>query len=57
MMKEKVRIVLVIDIGTQSSRAMLVNQKGNVLGIVKNKHNPAYISTQADYAEQDPNYE
>lgn len=56
-MKDKDHIVLVIDIGTQSSRAMLVDQKGNVLGIVKNKHNPAYISTQADYAEQDPNYE
>lgn len=50
------RIVLVFDVGTQSSRALLVNNKGKILGKGQIKHNPPYQSLRPDWAEQEPDY-
>ena len=47
------RIMLVFDIGTQSGRAMLINTKGEVLGICKKKYDVPYHSPFPDWAEQD----
>ena len=49
---EKEHIVLTFDVGTQSSRAMLVNQKGEVLGKAKKPHEPPYFSPEPGWAEQ-----
>lgn len=48
--------VLVFDVGTQSSRAMIVDQKGMVRAIAKLHHEPAYRSPEPDWAEQDADY-
>lgn len=50
------RIVMVFDIGTQSLRAMLVNQRGVVLAKQKIEHQPAYYSPVVDWAEQDADF-
>ncbi|MGB4984770.1 MAG: FGGY-family carbohydrate kinase [Erysipelotrichaceae bacterium] len=49
-------IVLVFDVGTQSSRACLINNYGQILGKSKLIHEPAYISNHVDYAEINPDY-
>lgn len=46
------RIVLAFDVGTQSSRALLVNNRGTILGKNQIRHEPPYISEQPDWAEQ-----
>lgn len=46
------RMVLVFDIGTQSTRAMIVNQSGEILGKRQVKHDPPYYSLKPDWAEQ-----
>ena len=46
------KVVLSIDCGTQSIRAMLFNQKGDLLDRVKKSFKP-YTSSQLDWAEQD----
>lgn len=52
-MKQKPeRIVLVYDVGTQSTRALLVNNRGEILAKVRQKHEPSYFSPQTDWAEQ-----
>ena len=51
--KRKERIVLVFDVGTQSTRALLVNNRGEVLAKARKKHDPPYFSQSADLAEQD----
>ena len=56
MSSEGKQIILVFDVGTQSSRAMLVDSHGETLGIAKKAHEPAYISSQADWAEQDADF-
>lgn len=50
------RVVLSIDVGTQSTRALLINNYGDVLASAKSNHNPAYFSLQADWAEQDADF-
>lgn len=50
------RIVLVFDVGTQSTRALLVNNRGEILTKVKIQHEPAYFSVSADLAEQDADF-
>ncbi len=47
--------VLVIDVGTQSVRASLIDLQGNICEIEKTPIEP-YFSTQPGYAEQDPDY-
>ena len=53
---EKQHIVLIFDVGTQSSRAMLVNDRGETLAKSQQRHEPAYHSVQPGYAEQDADY-
>lgn len=55
-MVEQERIVLIFDVGTQSSRAMLVNTKGEILGKCQKKHEPAYESLYPDWAEQEADF-
>lgn len=50
------RIVLTFDVGTQSSRALLINTRGEVLGKGQKKHEPPYFSLEADWAEQDADF-
>lgn len=47
-------LVLSFDIGTQSTRAMLVNKKGEIKGIFQKHYDAPYFSTQPGYAEQKP---
>ena len=53
---DREHVVLVFDVGTQSSRSMLVDSKGHVLAIEKMKHEPAYFADNVDWAEQDADY-
>lgn len=48
-------IILSIDVGTQSIRAILFDLKGNILNSVKTEIKP-YYSVKPGWAEQDPNY-
>lgn len=47
------KLVLSIDCGTQSIRALVFDQQGHLLAKVKEEFEP-YISTKPGYAEQDP---
>jgi len=49
-------LVLTYDIGTQSLRAMLVNQKGDIVAINQVVYDHPYFSKQVGYAEQKPNF-
>lgn len=49
-------LVLTFDLGTQSLRAMLVDQEGKIIGIAQVKYPVPYISKELGYAEQVPNY-
>ncbi len=46
-------LALSIDCGTQSIRAIIFDDKGNLLAKVKEELNPPYFSEQPNYAEQD----
>ena len=37
------RIVLVYDVGTQSSRALLINNRGEILAKSQKHHDPPYV--------------
>lgn len=50
------RIVLVFDVGTQSTRALLINNRGEILAKTRKKHDPPYFSSNADFAEQDADF-
>lgn len=50
------RIVLAFDVGTQSTRALLINHYGEILGKKKIRHEPPYYSIQPDWAEQKADY-
>lgn len=50
------RVVLIFDVGTQSTRAILVDNRGVILAKVKKKHDPPYVSPDTDLAEQDADY-
>ena len=49
-------LVLTIDFGTQSVRTALINKHGEIEGLVKKPYDPAYVSPQKGFAEQDPDY-
>ena len=49
------RIVLTFDVGTQSARAMLINNQGEILGKKQEVYDPAYYSPEPGWAEQDAN--
>lgn len=53
---DKKPLALTIDFGTQSLRTALVDNKGNIVAIVKNKYDPVYVSKQNGYAEQDADF-
>ena len=55
-MSKESPLVLTIDFGTQSVRTALINKEGEIEAIVKRKYDPAYVSEQKGYAEQDPDY-
>lgn len=46
--------ILTFDLGTQSMRGMIVNQKGEILNYKQYKYPVPYVSIQASYAEVDP---
>ena len=50
------RIVLTFDVGTQSTRALVINNRGEILGKIKKPHDPPYYSEQPDWAEQDADF-
>lgn len=52
----KEHIVLIFDVGTQSGRVMLVNNRGEVLAKNKKAYEPAYRAENVDWAEQDADY-
>lgn len=47
----KEQLVLVFDIGTQSTRAVLINKVGDIVAIVK-KAEPLYMSNESRFAEK-----
>ena len=49
-------LILTLDFGTQSVRASLTSNKGEIVFISKEKYDPPYYSSSYGYAEQDPNY-
>ncbi len=49
-------LILTIDFGTQSVRTALINKKGEIEGLIKKPYDPAYISPQKGFAEQDPDF-
>lgn len=46
MNEDRERIVLTFDVGTQSSRALLINNRGKILGKGQQKHEPPYVSRE-----------
>lgn len=50
------QVVIAFDVGTQSTRASLINNQGEILHLSQQKHEPAYFSLQPDWAEQDPDF-
>ncbi len=54
-MRDDKQYVLVIDAGTQSVRAVLIDLQGNICEIERTEIEP-YFSDQPGYAEQDPEY-
>lgn len=49
-------LILSYDLGTQSARAMLFNDHGELVAKAKVPYDPPYFSTQANYAEQHPDF-
>lgn len=49
-------IILAFDIGTQSTRALLISSEGEIIAKAQKGHHPAYISRQSGWAEQDPDF-
>ena len=47
-------LVLTFDVGTQSARALLVDQKGCIVGKVKKTYEQPYYSLKPNWAEQNP---
>ena len=48
--------ILVVDIGTQSLRASIVDSDKGIVHHVQKKYEPPYFSVKKDYAEQEPNF-
>lgn len=48
-------LVLAFDIGTQSTRVMLIDQFGNIINKSQKSYEQAYYSTNPGWAEQKPN--
>lgn len=50
------RLILTLDFGTQSVRAVITSPQGEELAFEKKNYSPAYFSPEPNYAEQDPDY-
>lgn len=50
------RFVLVFDIGTQSTRGLIVSSDGRIMAKAQKGHHPAYLSEKPGYAEQWPDF-
>ena len=48
--------ILVVDIGTQSLRASIVDSDKGIVHHVQKKYEPPYFSVKKDYAEQEPDF-
>ncbi len=46
--------LLALDVGTQSARAIVFDAQGNMLAKAQRVVDPAYVSPQPGWAEQDP---
>ena len=46
--------VMAIDVGTQSTRAFIFNDKGEIMASAFSAYDPAYVSPHPGWAEQDP---
>lgn len=55
-LEKKERVVLVFDIGTQSTRALIVSSDGKILAKAQKGHHPAYISEKPGQAQQWPQF-
>lgn len=49
-------LILTFDLGTQSMRGMLVNQKGEIINLVQHKYKAPYFSNKPGWAEQKPEF-
>ena len=49
-------LILTFDVGTQSARAVLVNQKGDIVGKAQKHYAPPYFSKNPGWAEQRAEY-
>src|SRR5574344_2725013 len=50
------KYILVIDIGTQSLRAAIVDTEGNIVALEKEKYEEPYFSPKFGYCEQEPDF-
>ena len=55
-MKTTKKTVLVLDCGTQSVRASIIDSDGNILKIIKSKYGEPYFSINPGWCEQYPDY-
>lgn len=53
---ENEKLVLTIDFGTQSVRALIINNHGDTLAMEKVAYDQPYFSVKPGYAEQHPDY-
>ena len=51
-MKES--LILALDLGTQSARAILIDNKGNIIAKEKREYNPVYLPSKEGHCEQNP---
>ena len=53
---EENNLILVIDVGTQSLKVSIVDDKGETIAIHKNVYKDPYFSPKNGYVEQYPNF-
>ena len=51
---EDKKLILALDVGTQSARASIIDNEGNILAIKQEKYSPTYSSSIDGQCEQDP---
>ena len=50
------KLILSLDLGTQSARAIIIDEKGNLVAKEQKKYSSAYNSPENGYCEQDPDF-
>ena len=50
------KLVLVFDVGTQSTRGLLIDQSGGIVGSARAVYDSPYYSLRPNWAEQRPDY-